>query len=168
MTWEADLVTHIVEKTRPWEKSLRRSLDESDQQAWVDYAHDRTLGLDRTLHSICKSNAGRFKSDAQARLVQSKVNEGTLRPHERIIRPSQFLPEFTEGRHVDYLSVQKVFGSDTRFTAYGYILDEAGVAMKIKFKVETRETDDGTEGRVLLESGRVVYNRDGEGNDLGD
>jgi hypothetical protein len=137
-----------------WENQLCEFIEAS---GWVDYGRERSLGLDRTLHSLCKSNAGRFKSPAQAKLILGKIAEETLRPHERLEDPSRWATVTESTR--DYLSVQHVFGKDDRLCGYGFILDEAGVVAKIKFHVNTKLQESRTLGRVDYESGEVMFQR---------
>jgi hypothetical protein len=162
--WECKLRIFAGQKPdASWGDQLKSFLSES---GWVNYSTERSLHLDRTLHSLCKSNAGKFKSDAQANLILSKLDETHLRPHERLEDPRRWVEVTVNGRVIeeggirDYLSVQKVFGKEGRYSAYGFILDESGVVAKIKFHVNTKITESTTLlGQVDYSSGEVVWSR---------
>jgi len=153
--WESKLRLYAG-RGPEWDRQLREHIEES---GWVNFQTERSLGLDRTLHSLCKTNEGRFKSDAQAKLILGKVDETNLRPHERL-DARVWLEEATDPRQYrDYLSVQQVFGKEGRYSAYGFVLDESGVVAKIKFHVDTKLQESTSLGRVDHESGEVVWRR---------
>jgi len=166
MSWPVDLYFSLSEQI-PWYEKLS---DEVKESTWTDFAHVRGLNLARTLHSLCKSNSGRFKSAAQAALIIEKLDPKYLEAFERMDCPEQWVENADSPAYMDYLSVQTVFGKDDRYSAYGFILDEHGVAAKIKFQVETRLTESRTFGRVDQTSGEVAYRRqtDGTYHELGE
>jgi hypothetical protein len=161
MSWPVDLFFSLSEG-KPWDEQLTEEVQDS---TWTDFAHARGLNLDRTLHSLCKSNGGRFKSHAQAALIIEKLAPQYLEAHERVDCPEQWVENADSPAYMDYMSVQTVFGKDDRYSAYGFILDESGVVAKIKFQVETRLTESATLGRVDSSSGEVVYRREDNGAD---
>lgn len=160
-------------EAKEWEGKLVEFVNNLDTASWVErfketVAEGKKLDLNtvarevvpllRTLHSACKSNAGKFKSEAQAKFVLGSADR--LAP-PALVAPQKFFEGFDPAKHKAVVLPSRVsfYGSDpakAKYTAFGFILDEAGVVTRIKFKVLA----ENGHGDVDYESGQVNFTRD--------